>query len=144
MSNNSRNDFHKRLAALDKKQPTETRAKRTDRAGIYDYDEESRRKSRKFPIRKLMVWIVIGIVGLIAVKAYTVANMGEEQYQIRLAELKEGDQYQRIAAILISRDPLMIFFEKTVFADNIKKIDEVETENASGEEPQASESTAAQ
>lgn len=144
MPNDSRNDFHKRLAALDKKQPKPQRAKRADRAGIYDYEEEKRRKSRKFPFRKLMVWCLIGIVGLIAVKAYTVQNMGEEQYQQRLTELRAGDKYQQIAAVLISRDPLMVFFEKTLFSDRVVSVEDSENKNASGEVPKASDTAVSQ
>ena len=44
-----------------------------------------------------------------------IRDRGEEAYQARISELSSGDTYQRIAGVLISRDPLMILFENTLF-----------------------------
>jgi hypothetical protein len=113
----NRADFHKRLKALDKKPATGGRAKRTDRVGIYDQEEEKRRKGQRFPWKKLVFSILLGIVGLIGIKAFTVNKMGEEAYQTRLDELREGDGWEPYAAIVISRDPLMMVFERLLFSN---------------------------
>ena len=123
MPSDNRADFHKRLASLEKKQTTGNRAKRSDRVGVYDQEEEKRRKSRRFPWKRLMATILVGIVGLIGIKAYTVYKMGEEAYQTRLTELREGDGLQPYAAIIISRDPLMMVFERLLFSKDPKTKD---------------------
>ena len=118
MPTDNRADFHKRLAALDKKPATGARAKRSDRVGVYDQEEEKRRKRPRFPWKRLVITILIGIVGLIGVKAYTVHKMGEDAYQTRLAELRDGDGWEPYAAIIISRDPLMMLFERLLFSND--------------------------
>lgn len=123
MPSDNRADFHKRLASLDKKETTGGRAKRTDRVGIYDQDEEKRRKARRFPWKRFVITILIGIVGLIGIKAYTVNKMGEEAYQTRLTELREGDGMQPYVAIIIGRDPLMMVFERLLFSKDPKTKD---------------------
>lgn len=123
MPSDNRADFHKRLASLDKKETTGGRAKRTDRVGIYDQDEEKRRKARRFPWKRFVITILIGIIGLIGIKAYTVNKMGEEAYQTRLTEQREGDGIQPYAAIIISRDPLMMVFERLLFSKDPKTKD---------------------
>jgi len=116
MSNDNREDFHKRLASLGEKPNVQARVPRTDRVGIYDFDEEKRRQSAKFPWRRLIAWVLIGIVGLILIKAFTVNKMGEESYQARLVELRAGDGWEPYAAIVVGRDPLMMLFERLLFS----------------------------
>jgi hypothetical protein len=122
----NRADFHKRLAAIDKKETTGGRAKRSDRVGVYDVEEEKRRKRQRFPWGKFFVTILIGVVGLIGVKAYAAHKMGEEAYQARIAELREGEGWDPSAAVIISRDPLMMLFERLVFS----KLPEPKTKDA--------------
>jgi hypothetical protein len=116
MSNDNRADFHKRLATLDSRPATAGRAKRSDRIGLYDQEEEKRRKRNRFPWRRLFITILIGIVGLIGIKAYTVHKMGEDAYQARLTELRTGESWEPYVAIAIGRDPLMMVFERLLFS----------------------------
>lgn len=118
MSNNSTSDFHKRLAKIEKSKGTPARAKRSDRMGIYDAEEEKRRKANRFPWRKLMFTLALGVVGLIAVKTFMVRDMGEEKYQARLTELREGEGWEPYGAIIASRDPLMMVFERLLSSDS--------------------------
>jgi hypothetical protein len=127
MTDNGRNDFHKRLAAIDKKPNSTIRAKRSDRVGIYDYEEEKRRKANKFPLRKLIASLVLAAIGLIVVKVIMVRDMGEEQYQERLSELRAGEGWEPFAAVIAGRDPLMMLIERTVFGEDDSN---PETENA--------------
>jgi len=143
MSNDSRSDFHKRLDAINKKPKTQTRAKRSDRVGIYDFDEEKRRKKAKFPWKRLMAWVIVGIIGLIVVKTFTVRKMGEEAYQTRLAELRAGDGWEPYAAIAISRDPLMMVIERFMWGEEAV-LPEPETINAPEPSPEASTTSESQ
>lgn len=137
MANDSKDDFHKRLARLDTQKRVKTRATSPNRMGIYDFEEENRLGRAKFPWRKLAFFILVGIVGLIAVKAYVVKDMGEEAYQVRRGELLAGDRYQRFAGVLISRDPLMQLFENTLFKNITPSEPSPETKNAPDETSEA-------
>jgi hypothetical protein len=81
-----------------------------------------------------LITVLIGIVGLIGIKAYTVHKMGEEAYQTRLTELRDGDGWEPYAAIIISRDPLMMVFERLLFSNK----EEPKTKNAPEIIPEAS------
>ncbi|GLQ33771.1 hypothetical protein GCM10007939_00540 [Amylibacter marinus] len=133
---NSRDDFHKRLAKLEKAPTVKVRARTDGRMGIYDNEEEERRKRAKFPWRRLFVTLIIAWLGLIAVKTYVVNDMGEAAYQARLAELRAGDQMQQIAAIAIARGPIMMAMEGAFFAKGDGR--EAEIENAPEEPSEAS------
>jgi hypothetical protein len=137
MPNDNRADFHKRLATLDSRPAAQGRAKRSDRVGLYDLEEEKRRKRNRFPWGRFVITVLIGIVGLIGVKAFSVNKMGEEAYQVRLVELREGEGLQPIAAIIIGRDPLMMVFERIFFS----KKSTPKTTNASEPSSEASENS---
>ena len=137
MADDGRNDFHKRLARLDKQERVKTRATSPNRMGIYDFDEENRMANAKFPWRRLFFCILFAIIGLIAVKAYIAKDMGEEAYQARRAELAAGSAYQRFASILIARDPIMVFFENTLFQGVKPDVPEDGNKNASDGQSEA-------
>tara|TARA_R110002124_G_scaffold55459_8_gene156776 strand:+ start:2862 stop:3287 length:426 start_codon:yes stop_codon:yes gene_type:complete len=141
MSNIGRDDFHKRLAAIDKKPQSENRAKRSTRVGLYDFEEEKRRKANRFPWRKLIATLILAAVGLIVIKTFMVRKMGEEQYQARLVELREGEGWMPYAAIVAGRDPLMMIIERMVFGEYQEPI---EQENAPEPNSEASENTVQQ
>jgi|GEM_PF-3367165 len=142
MSNDSRSDFHKRLDAINKNPKTQTRAKRSDRVGIYDYEEEKRRKRARFPWGKLFAWVIVGIIGMIIVKAFMVREMGEEAYQARLAELRAGEKWEPYAAIVISRDPLMMIVERVLERAESSNKSDPETTNAPEQGSEASTNSA--
>lgn len=117
MQDNGRNDFQRRLQRLEGASRNQDRAKRSDRVGIYDYEEEKRRKRARFPWRRFFFFVALLWVGLIFVKAYIARDMGEEAYQARIAELQAGDQYSQMAAMLIDRGVVMQYIEEYFFSD---------------------------
>ena len=131
MSNDNKSDFHKRLSKLDGKPTKSQRSHRGERIGLFDDEEAKRRKRNKFSFRKFFMVLLIGLIGVLAIKAYVIQDMGEERYQERLLELKAGDKYQRIAGVIISRDPLTMFFERTLFSGGVQTKEEVAKKNAS-------------
>lgn len=143
MANDSRSDFHKRLAAIDGKAKPQVRARRSDRMGVYDHEEEKRRQRAKFPWKRVVAFVILAVVGLIFVKTLVVRDMGEEEYQSRLEQLRNGEGWEPYGAIIISRDPLMMVFERALFGDKEAEdqIDGSKTISAPETNPEASESS---
>ena len=113
----NRSEFQKRLDRIGADDSRSyTRAKRGTRSGMYDFVEEERRKARKPPWKALLFMFFLCWALLMVLKAYLIADMGEEAYQARLAELQASeDRLGQIGAVLVERGPVSRFLEERLF-----------------------------
>jgi len=72
------------------------------------------RKPLRFPMFHFLLIIALTYSGLTAAKIYMHREMGSDGFTAHLAEMANGDESARIAAMLLQRDRFMVFVEKRI------------------------------
>jgi hypothetical protein len=79
---------------------------RRNSSGEYFRKEEERKKRRRKG--KKANWtgrILLIVAAFLGVKTYIIFNMGADAYEARMAELRAGERYEQLAAMVLQPDP---------------------------------------
>lgn len=118
--NEGRDDFHKRLERLEKTKRVSVRHNpNAAHGGGYNPGEDERRQKKKFSVSRLIMTVLFSWIVLIGIKVFIAEDMGEDAYQARIADLADGNRYEKAAAVLISRGPIMSWMERVALKKDV-------------------------
>lgn len=136
VGNLDQKDFKKRLRHIERSTRKSTRAKGANRSGVMDWNEEQRRKERKFKISFTGILKVAFLIWVCAffLKAFMASQLGPVAYEERIAELRAGTDAERIASYALERGYFMGKWEEFM--------GKVEANSATEEAPKTEEAPA--
>lgn len=109
------------------------KAGRVSRKGSGEYfrkEEERRKRGRKGKRGNWTFRIMLVIAAFLGVKTYIIFDMGPEAYDTRMAELRAGDQYQKIAAMALQPDPVTGKLQELLIDTGVIEVQPVATPDA--------------